>query len=30
MPDEHKCERCGGTFPTEEELQRHNREQHSQ
>ncbi|TAK75781.1 MAG: hypothetical protein EPO16_08335 [Dehalococcoidia bacterium] len=28
MPDEYKCQRCEGTFPSQEELQKHTREQH--
>lgn len=29
MPEqEHKCEKCGGTFSTAEDLQKHNKEQH--
>jgi len=28
MPEEQKCEKCGGTFSTREELQKHAKEQH--
>lgn len=30
MPEEYKCQMCGGTFPSQEALQQHNREQHPQ
>ncbi|WP_432419605.1 C2H2-type zinc finger protein [Halobacterium zhouii] len=27
--DQHECDMCGATFDTEEQLQEHNEEQHS-
>lgn len=28
MPEEYKCQMCGGTFPAQAELQSHVKEQH--